>query len=256
MDLSQKTPFAVTITQYIQNKLDSNQEIFGLQLPCRVTAITGSIVTVNFEIDTGGEFTFPPVTCAIAESSYVQLPVQVGDYGICIAANTRLGGINGLGQGLAPLTNPLNLGGLVFVPISNANWSAVDPNAVNINAPNGVVLRDTNNNCTVTLVPSGVTVAIEGIELIVNAGGVTINGNLMVNGSISGTGGFHVSNNSGGGAAMNIVGNIVQTGTISNTGGITTNGDVVANGKSLENHEHTVINVQGGTSAIVTTAPN
>ena len=236
MDLSQKTPFAVTITEYIQNRLNSNQENFGLQLPARVTAVNGAIVTVNFEIDTGGDFTFPPVTCAIAESKYVRLPVQVGDYGVCIAADTRLGGINGLGQGLAPLTTPFNLGGLIFVPLGNKDWESVDPNAVNINAPNGAVIRDSSNKCVITLTPTGTVVTIGDTKMTIDATGVTIIGNLTVHGLITGDAGFNITG--GTGATMNVTGNINQTGSLTNTGGIASGGDITAGSISLENHVH------------------
>ena len=188
MSIEQKVPFAVSISNLIQNKLGENEQAFGFQLPCRVIAVDGAIVTVNFEIDTNGEFTFPPVTCPIAQSTYIRLPVQVGDLGMCIAANARLGGVTGLGQGLAPLGLPFNLGALVYVPIGNTDWSTVDPNAVNINAPNGVVFRDTNNNCTITLLPSGVTVSIGSTSLVVNSTGVTVNGKFTVNGDVATTG--------------------------------------------------------------------
>ena len=214
MSIEQKVPFAVSISNLIQNKLGENEQAFGFQLPCRVIAVNGAIVTVNFEIDTGGEFTFPPVVCPIAQSTYIRLPVQVGDLGMCIAANARLGGVTGLGQGLAPLGLPFNLGALVYVPIGNADWSAVDPNAVNINAPNGVVLRDTNNNCTVTLTPSGVTVAIGSTSLVVASDGVTVNGKFTVNGDVA-TIGALTNNGKSVGSTHKHSG--VQTGT-SNTG--------------------------------------
>jgi len=244
MDLSQKLPFAVTMTNYIQSKIDANQENFGWQLPCRVVAVNGAIVTVAFEIDQSNGFTFPQVECAIAESTYVRLPVQVGDFGICIAANTRLGGINGLGSGVAPLTNPLNLEGLVYVPIGNANWSDVDPNAVNINAPNGVVLRDTNNNCTVTLTPEGVTVVIgstnisvSGTEVSITANTIALNGVIQLNGPVTQGTSTH-------GTSASFIGPMVVT------------NDVTAEGKSLATHVHNVNNVQSGGSTITTTSPD
>jgi len=214
MSSAQKTPFAVSISNYVQQQIEQSQQAFGFQLPCRVTKVTGSIVTVAFEIDTGGEFTFPEVQCPIAQSIYVRLPVQVGDFGLCIAADARLGGITGLGKGLAPLGLPFNLGALVYLPIGNLNWSSVDPNAVNINAPNGVVLRDTNNNCTVTLTPSGVTVAIGSTSLVVNSTGVTVNGKFTVNGDVATTGAL-TNNGKSVGSTHKHSG--VQTGT-SNTG--------------------------------------
>jgi len=239
MSAEQKTPFAVSISNLIQGKLDENQQAFGFQLPCRVTAVNGSIVTVNFEIDTGGEFTFPPVTCPIAQSTYVRLPVQVGDYGVCLAADARLGGVTGLGTGLAPLELPFNLGALVYVPIGNKNWSSVDPNAVNINAPNGAVIRDTNNNTTITLVPSGVTVVHGSTRMVIDSAGVTITGNLTVHGLITGDAGFHITGGSG--ATMQITGDINQTGNFANTGTLTNNSKNVGS-----THEHS--GVQSGSS--------
>jgi hypothetical protein len=238
MSAEQKTPFAVSISNLIENKLGENQQAFGFQLPCRVVSVNGSIVTVNFEIDTGGEFTFPPVTCPIAQSTYVRLPVQVGDYGLCIAADARLGGVTGLGTGLAPLDLPFNLGALVYLPIGNKNWSSVDPNAVNINAPNGVVLRDTNNNTTITLVPSGVTVVHGSTQMVINATGVTITGNLLVHGSITGDNGFHITG--GTGATMQITGDISQTGNFANTGSISNNGKNIGS-----THEHSGVQIGG-----------
>ena len=183
MDLSQKSPFAVTMTNYIQSKIDANQENFGWQLPCRVVAVNGAIVTVAFEIDQSNGLTFPQVECAIAESTYVQIPVQVGDFGICIAANARLGGINGLGSGVAPLTTPLNLEGLVYVPISNANWGTLDPNAVVINAPNGAIIRTINGNSIVTISETEISLAFGSTTVTLNSSGVSINGTLTINGT-------------------------------------------------------------------------
>lgn len=183
MDLSQKSPFAVTMTNYIQSKIDANQENFGWQLPCRVVAVNGAIVTVAFEIDQSNGFTFPQVECAIAESTYVQIPVQVGDFGICIAANARLGGINGLGSGVAPLTTPLNLEGLVYLPISSANWDTLDPNAVVINAPNGAIIRTINGNSIVTISETEISLAFGSTTVTLNSSGVSINGTLTINGT-------------------------------------------------------------------------
>ncbi len=245
MDLSQKTPFAVTMTHYIQNKIDTNQEFFGWQLPCRVTKVEGSIVTINFEVAQNEGFNFPEVQCAIAQSTYVRLPVQVGDLGICLSANARLGGINGLGNGLAPLATPLNLEGLIYVPIGNLNWSAVDPDAVNINAPNGVVIRDTNNACTITLVPSGVTVVRGATQMVINDAGVTITGNLLVHGSITGDNGFYITG--GTGATMQITGDIQQTGNYTSTGTLTNNGKAVGS-----THTHGGVQTGSGTTGTPT----
>jgi hypothetical protein len=246
MTISQKTPLAISLTNFTQKKVDDNLQLLGQVYPCYVTKVDGAIVTVNFQVNTGSSITLPPVTCPIAESTYIRLPVQVGDYGICIPASTRLGGITGLGtnpNNPAPIALPSNLGALVFVPIGNANWESVDPNAVNINAPNGVVLRDTNNNTTVTLNPTSVTVVHGSTQMVIDNSGVTITGNLLVHGSITGDNGFHISG--GTGATMQITGDISQTGNFANTGNLTNNGKNVGS-----THEHSGVQTGGSNTGV------
>ena len=247
MTAEQKTPFAVSISNYVQSQLEKNRQSFGWQLPCRVIAVDGAIVTVNFEIDTGGQYTFPPVTCPIAQSTYVRLPVQIGDLGMCISADARLGGVTGLGikGALAPLGLPFNLGALVYVPLGATDWSSVDPNAVNINAPNGAVIRDDGNNCVITLTPTGVTVVRGSTQVIINDTGITMYGNLLVHGSITGDNGFHITG--GTGATMQITGDISQTGNYTSTGTLTNNGKAVGS-----THTHGGVQTGGGTTGTPT----
>ena len=245
MSSAQKTPFAVSLSNYFETKFGQNNEGFGWQLPCIVRAVNGSMVTVAFEVDTGGELTFPEVTCPIAQSKYVRLPVQVNDFGMCISANARLGGVTGLGKGLAPLGLPFNLGALVYVPIGNTNWESVDPNAVNINAPNGAVIRDDGNNCVITLTPTGVTVVRGSTQVIINDTGITMYGNLLVHGSITGDNGFHITG--GTGATMQITGDISQTGNYTSTGTLTNNGKAVGS-----THTHGGVQTGGGTTGTPT----
>ena len=259
MSYGQKRPFARTINEFVDSSIKTANNGLGQILPCRVTEVNGAIVTVNFEIKAGNQ-TFAPVTCPIAESTYVRLPVQVGDFGICISADVRLGGISGLGQGKAPLGKPSNLGALVFVPIGNTAWEIVDPNAVNINAPNGVVLRDTENNTTVTLTPSVITIARGGTNITINDNaveitnhnaGVIINGNLLVHGLITGDNGFHITG--GTGATMQITGDIAQTGDYSQTGNSSNTGTLTNNGKAVgSTHTHGGVQTGGGTTGTPT----
>lgn len=188
MGLSQKIPFAASLSNAIQTKIDENEQSSGQCYPCHVTEVNGSIVTINFEVIVPDGVTLPPVTCPIAESQYVRLPVQVGDKGIAIAANTRLGGISNLGLGYAPLINPSNLGGLVFMPIGDKKWFTVDGTYLFMYGINGVELTTINQDCKLTLTSTGITINLNGGNLTINNGNTIMNGNLTVNGNISNTG--------------------------------------------------------------------
>lgn len=184
MGISQKAPFANSINSFVNRKIKDNQQSLGQALPCHVVAIKDNMVTVNFDV-LPGNLTIPPVTCPVAESKYMRLPIQINDKGICISANARLGELSGLGLGKAPLVQPSNLGALVFVPISDTKWEKIDNNAANISGLNGVVLRDSNNKCILTLNTTGVYVTIGNVTFRVTAAGVVVIGNLQVTGSIS-----------------------------------------------------------------------
>jgi len=68
-----------------------------------------------------------------------------------------------------------NLANLVFFPIGNKNWSAVDTQAVTIYGPNGVVLRDTNSGSVITLTPTLISIN-STVEVSITAPTVSING--------------------------------------------------------------------------------
>jgi hypothetical protein len=272
MGISQKSPFANSINNFTNRKLGDYQQGLGQALPCRVTKVVGAIVTVNFEILPDSKITLPPVTCPIAESTYVRLPVQVGDYGIVMAADTRLGGISGLGLGKAPLTHASNLGALVFMPIGNKNWTAVDPKAVNINAPNGAVIRDTNNTCVITLTPTGVITTIGGTTFTINGTSVTaVNGSstiamdansinftspiINLNGVIGLNGPFTQHTNPYGTSGkllgpLEVVNDINADANVSAAGTVTGTTDVKAGAVSLKTHKHGGVTTGGGQTGI------
>ena len=221
MSLEQKVPFAVSFNNAVERKIEDNNQSLGQILPCTVTAVNGAIVTVNFEV-LSGQLTLPPVTCPIAESEYVRLPVQVGDKGVCMAASTRLGGVSGLGQGVAPLSHPSNLGGLIFVPIGNKNWFSVNGQYLVMYGIDGVDISTRDQDVHITLNHSGVTINLNGGNLLVENGNTTMTGNLTVQGLITGQNGFSISGGTSG--TMNVTGNINQTGNFQNTGTIQNNG--------------------------------
>lgn len=242
---AQKLPFASSINGFASTKIANNNQSVGQSWPCHVVAVQGQIVTVAFDVAAPAGITLPQVTCPVATSIYIRLPVQVGDKGYVTSASTRLGSATGLGTGLPEMELPTNMGAMVYCPIGNTGWSDVDPNALNLNAPNGVVLRDTNNQCTYTQTPTGITIqvgsttiTVDGSSVTINTPQTTINGNLTVNGLITGTQGFNIS---GGSTTAQITGNVDIIGSIAN------------NGKNIGNtHSHSGVQTGGGTTGPVT----
>ncbi len=157
MPSAQKTPLAPSLNRFAERKaLDAIQST-GRALPCHVTAISGAIVTVAFDVT--GPYTLPQVTMPLFGPEYIRYPIQIGDKGISIPTDAYLGPTSGLGSGASDITMPqANLANLAFLPVGNKNWSSVDPNAVTVYGPNGVVLRNTDATSSITLLPTGIAV--------------------------------------------------------------------------------------------------
>jgi hypothetical protein len=188
MTISQKVPFSNTINRFSKNKIENQLQNLGQALPCSVVSVSGAIVTVTFEVNVPEGITLPQVTCPIAESQYTRLPIQPGDKGVVMGANARLGGISGLGLGLADLVNPTNLGGLIFVPIGNKNWFNVDGKYLFMYGVNGVELTTINQDCTLILNSSGISINLNGGTLNISNGSVIINGNIQTTGTLTNNG--------------------------------------------------------------------
>lgn len=155
---AQKTPLARSLEAFASRKARGEIELTGQSLPASVVSVDGAIATVRFEL-TNLPFTLPQIRVPILGSEYVRLPIQPGCKGFVVAADAYLGGMSGLGGGTADLSPRPNLSNLVFVPVGNSGWSASeDPDAVVIYGPNGVVIRDTGKNCTVTVGQTQITV--------------------------------------------------------------------------------------------------
>lgn len=254
MTISTKKPLNLSLPRAIRERVQDGKQLSGQEWPCTVKAVNGALVTVVFEVSSG--FTLPQVTCPIAESFYVRLPVQVGDQGMVMAASTRLGGVTGLGAGLAPLSEPSNLGGLVYVPLGNKNWTTIDPNAVVINAPNGAKLRTFNGASIViidtdqvkiqqgdvTVEITGGVVTVTADHVVVNASDSTFNGNLIVNGNAT------VSEN------VEIGGNAAVTGSVACATmacvGLGAFGSLTIGGKPFLSHEHLPGTYKAGSTSI------
>jgi phage baseplate assembly protein gpV len=175
----QKTPFTDSMNRFAEGKAAAAIQLLGRELPCSVVSVNGAIVTVKFEIQSG-VLTIPNVTVPLFGPEYIRYPIQPGDKGVVSSADAYLGGMSGLGGGTAELDQPpSNLSALWFMPIGNINWTKVDPQAVVIYGPNGVVIRDSASKSVITLTPSEVTITTPAATI--NAP-VTINGTLTVSG--------------------------------------------------------------------------
>lgn len=169
---ARKSPLGLSLNQFAQKKIADAIAQLGGELPCRVIAVAGQIVTVSFEIDSA-PFTLPQVSMPIATSVYDWIPVQVGDRGLTSTSDVYLGGVSGLGGGVADLSRPGNLGALMFVPVANAGWlppaqtgGNADPNVRVVQGPAGVLIQDQAGTVTVRVDPTaktgGVTVRTTG----------------------------------------------------------------------------------------------
>lgn len=241
-----KLPVGRSVNQLAEKVVNDASQRAGQSWPCHVVAVDGAIVTVSFDVSS--PYTLPQVQMPLFGPEYIRYPIKVGDKGIAIAASVNIAPQCGLGTGVPDLTATASLGALVFLPIGNTAWSAVNPNAVTIYGPDGVVIEDTTGACKITLTPTtitmdaptsitatvgGVTMTITGSGITMTAPTVTINGNLVLNGSMAGNGGT--------GATFD--------------GNISTTQDITAGGISLKNHKHDVVGVQSGGSTIETTTP-
>ena len=173
----QKNPLSRTLPRYIDAKIRAWMSRQGKAMPGHVKSVSGSIVTINFDVS---GLVLPLVKMPVFGPEYIRYPIQPGDKGVCFPTDYSLAGVNGMGTNTTGVVNtapPGNLGALVWFPVGNKNWSTVDPGAVTIYGPNGVVLRDTTNATSIDVNPtSGITMSFGGHSIVINSSGVLIDG--------------------------------------------------------------------------------
>lgn len=182
-----------TLNRHTVNRVTQIIENTGRALPCSVVAINGAIVTVKFEIQS--DFTLPQVTIPKNESPWVRSCTQVGDKGYCAPADYYMGGISGLGGGIADMTKRGNLSTLVFTPVSNSGSPPDDPNSVQLTGVAGFIIRTVNKACSIIGTLTTLTFTCSGYTIVINSSGITltaptstVDGNLVVSGTITGNG--------------------------------------------------------------------
>jgi len=232
----QKTAIARTLNQFAQRKVRGTLAQLGQALPAQVVSRQGGIVTVKFPL-TGVPYTLPNVTVPIVGAEYVRLPIQAGCPGMVMTADAYLGGVTGLGGGVANLTQRANLATLVWTPLGNKAWPAVeDDNALVLYGPNGVIIRDKDKKNILTINGSTVKLSMSGGTQFEIDGDVVLKGDLLIQGNIkSETGGTYAGALETSGAVIAGFGGADQVG--------------------LQTHTHTQSNDSHGDTEQPTAAP-
>ena len=176
----QKTHFRQTINQAAINRAADEVRRQGKSLPCSVVSVAGAIVTVKFEVT--GAWTLPNVTIPLAGAEYVRLPIQPGCKGVARAADARLGGVTGLGTGAPDLADePGNLTALVFEPVGNTAFPAVDGSTLVLYGEPNVLVQDKTGAAKGLFTSNGITLSFGGHTLTLDASGFSIDGGSYAN---------------------------------------------------------------------------
>lgn len=172
MTINQRLNFAKSMNNFAEEKIAEAMQLVGKVLPATIIRQSGKMVTVSFSL-TNIPFTLPQVTIPLFGPQYVRYPMQPGDRGIVIPADTYIGGMSGLGGGVADLTQPANLSALVYLPISHTEWQDVDGQVVTVYGPEGVTLRDSGSNTTFLLKPDSIAISTPD-SFTITVGGTVI----------------------------------------------------------------------------------
>lgn len=161
MSIDNKLNFGSSMNRFAERKVEAAMQKAGKILPASVVSQKGKMITVAFELS-DIPYVLPQVTIPLFGPQYIRYPMQPGDKGIVIPADTYIGGVSGQGGGIADLTPPANLSALVFLPISNTEWQDVDGQVVTVYGPEGVTLRDSDSNTTFLLKPDSIAISTPG----------------------------------------------------------------------------------------------
>jgi hypothetical protein len=159
-------------------------ERLGAALPCKVVAVSGSIVTVSFEVNS--IWTLPNITIPKAEGQWIRSPTQIGDLGLTMPASVYLGGISGLGGGTASAASPGNLEALVWVPVASTAFpTSLGGMALNINqaqvyGPAGAVVQTQDGTSVVNVAEGQITAEVQKTGLLITDAGIS----LVINGVV------------------------------------------------------------------------
>lgn len=182
MSNEQKNPLALRLPQYVRHEIRNWVARNGKAMPGHVVAVSGAIVTVNFDVT---DLVLPPVTMPVLGAEYIRLPIQAksddyaGDKGGCLPFDFYMGGVSGLGSAPTADSSPQgNLANLVWVPIGNKNWTVppgADGSTLALYGHLTTLLLDSiSGNSSIKLASTGVTIAFGSGSITLSSTGVTI----------------------------------------------------------------------------------
>ena len=171
---AQKTPLVSSINAGAKTQAQNAITDLGRALPASVVKVMGAIVEVKFEVNSN--FTIPNVTIPLFGPEYIRYPIQPGCKGLVVPSDAYLGGMSGLGGGVADMSLRGNLTALVFFPIGNKGWSSEDPDMLVLYGVKGVVLRDQGKRVTLTLTGSGIAIDLGGGTMTATNGDIIADG--------------------------------------------------------------------------------
>jgi hypothetical protein len=175
---AQKTPLSRTLPAFTKQKAVDELAKRGQALPGTVLSVSGSIVTINFEVT---DATLNNAIMPVAGAEYIRYPIQKGDKGVAIPTWIYLGAISGLGASAeVAATNTLygNLSSFVWFPIGNKNWTVPPGSSANALTLYGklttVLLDSLAGNSSVSLASSGITLTFGSGSITMGSSNITL----------------------------------------------------------------------------------
>lgn len=151
-------------------------------IPATVVSRNGQIVTVSYEMQTGnfdGPWTLVQSDYPISTAQTDWLPINKGVRGWLVPSDFYLGGQSGQGGGTADYAQRGNLATLVFVPLSNTQWTPPggDTDKRALQGPTGVFAQDDDGKCQMTIdTNNGFMVTFAGHTFAIKSDGIYLDG--------------------------------------------------------------------------------
>ena len=180
-----RTPLVSTLPVGVRTQIGDAMQLLGKALPCHVISAAGPLVTVQFDL-APSVWTLPQITVPLFGPEYIRYPIQPNDRGFVVPVACPVGFTSGQASTPPDLSQPGNLEALYFQPIGNAQWAAVDGQAVTVYGPNGVTLRDTGSGSVITLLPGSITMTTGSCSLTMSGSTITLQAaNIVLDGQMT-----------------------------------------------------------------------